>query len=35
MNFIVSPGQDTALFNRNLDEFITGYAHYIAMILKC
>ena len=27
MNFIVSPGQDTALFNRNLDEFIAGYAH--------
>ena len=27
MNFIVSPGQDTALFNRNLDQFIAGYAH--------
>ena len=27
MNFIVSPGQDTALFNRSLDQFIAGYAH--------
>ncbi len=27
MNFIVSPGQDTVLFNRNVDEFIAGYAH--------
>jgi len=27
MNFVVSPGQDTALFNRNLTEFISGYAH--------
>ncbi|MDR2406860.1 MAG: methyltransferase domain-containing protein [Bacteroidales bacterium] len=27
MNFIVSPGQDTALFNRNLDNFISGYGH--------
>jgi len=27
MNFVVSPGQDTALFNRNLSEFIAGYAH--------
>jgi len=27
MNFIVSPGQDTALYSRNLDEFIAGYAH--------
>jgi SAM-dependent methyltransferase len=27
MNFIVSPGQDTALLNRNLDKFIAGYAH--------
>jgi hypothetical protein len=27
MNFIVSPGQDTALFNRSLTEFIAGYAH--------
>lgn len=26
-NFIVSPGQDTALFNRDLTEFIGGYAH--------
>lgn len=27
MNFVISPGQDTALFNRQLTEFITGYAH--------
>jgi len=27
MNFIVSPGQDTALLDRNLSEFIAGYAH--------
>ncbi len=27
MNFIVSPGQDTALFNRSLNQFIAGYAH--------
>lgn len=27
MNFIVSPGQDTVLFNRQLTEFISGYAH--------
>lgn len=27
MNFIISPGQDTALFNRTLSEFIGGYAH--------
>jgi SAM-dependent methyltransferase len=27
MNFIVSPGQDTALFNRSLDTFISGYGH--------
>ena len=27
MNFIVSPGQDTALFDRNLRQFIAGYAH--------
>jgi hypothetical protein len=27
MNFIVSPGQDTALFDRNLKQFIAGYAH--------
>lgn len=27
MNFIVSPGQDTALYNRSLTEFIAGYAH--------
>ena len=27
MNFIVSPGQDTVLINRNLNQFISGYAH--------
>lgn len=27
MNFIVSPGQDTALYDRGLSEFIAGYAH--------
>jgi len=27
MNFVVSPGQDTALFNRDLTDFISGYAH--------
>ena len=27
MNFIVSPGQDTALYDRELNEFIAGYAH--------
>jgi hypothetical protein len=27
VNFIVSPGQDTALLNRGLDKFIAGYAH--------
>ena len=27
MNFIVSPGQDTALLDRNLKTFIAGYAH--------
>jgi len=27
MNFIVSPGQDTALIDRNLQTFIAGYAH--------
>ena len=27
MNFIVSPGQDTILVNRNISEFISGYAH--------
>jgi len=27
MNFIVSPGQDTALLDRNLENFIAGYAH--------
>ena len=30
MNFIVSPGQDTALMNRGLDKFIAGYAHIYA-----
>jgi len=27
MNFIVSPGQDTVLLDRNLNKFISGYAH--------
>lgn len=27
MNFIVSPGQDTVLFDRNLENFIAGYGH--------
>jgi len=27
MNFIVSPGQDTALYDRGLSRFIAGYAH--------
>ena len=27
MNFIVSPGQDTALLSRDLSTFIAGYAH--------
>jgi len=27
MNFIVSPGQDTILMDRNMTEFIGGYAH--------
>lgn len=27
MNFIVSPGQDTALIDRDLKKFIAGYAH--------
>lgn len=27
MNFIVSPGQDTVLLDRNLNKFITGIAH--------
>ena len=27
INFIVSPGQDTALFNRQLTDFVSGYAH--------
>jgi len=27
MNFIVSPGQDTVLLNRDLNKFVAGYAH--------
>ncbi len=27
MNFVVSPGQDTALFSKDLAQFIGGYAH--------
>ena len=27
MNFVISAGQDTVLFNNELDEFIGGYAH--------
>ena len=27
MNFVVSPGQDTILLNKELTEFISGYAH--------
>ena len=27
MNFIVSPGQDTILIDRDVSEFIAGYAH--------
>ena len=27
MNFIVSPGQDTALLDRNFKSFVAGYAH--------
>lgn len=27
MNFLVSPGQDTVLLNRDLNKFIAGYAH--------
>ena len=30
MNFIVSPGQDTVLMNRGIDQFIAGYAHLYA-----
>ena len=30
MNFIVSPGQDTILLDRNLEKFISGYAHLYA-----
>ncbi len=30
MNFIVSPGQDTILLDRNLKNFISGYAHLYA-----
>ncbi len=34
MNFIVSPGQDTALLNRQLTEFISGYAHIYSYDLE-
>ncbi len=27
MNFVVSPGQDTVLLNRDMTQFIAGYAH--------
>jgi len=27
MNFVISPGQDTILLNRNMTEFVGGYAH--------
>jgi len=27
MNFLISPGQDTVLFNRQISEFIAGYGH--------
>jgi SAM-dependent methyltransferase len=27
MNFLISPGQDTVLLNRDLNKFIAGYAH--------
>ena len=30
MNFIVSPGQDTILLDRDLNKFIAGYAHLYA-----
>lgn len=30
VNFIVSPGQDTCLLNRDLSKFIGGYAHMYA-----
>ena len=30
MNFVVSPGQDTILLDRNMSEFIGGYAHIYA-----
>ena len=30
MNFIVSPGQDTALLTRDLKSFVAGYAHLYA-----
>jgi hypothetical protein len=30
VNFIVSPGQDTVLFDRNINNFIAGYAHLYA-----
>ena len=37
VNWVVSPGQDTALYNRSLTEFIGGYAHlycYDFLMLK-
>ena len=34
MNFIVSPGQDTALYDRGLSEFIAGYAHLYSYDFK-
>jgi SAM-dependent methyltransferase len=34
MNFIVSPGQDTILIDRNVSEFIGGYAHVYAYDFK-
>ncbi len=34
MNFIVSPGQDTMLINRNVNQFIAGYAHLYSYDFK-
>ncbi len=34
MNFIVSPGQDTILVDRNLNKFIAGYAHLYSYDFK-
>jgi len=34
MNFIVSPGQDTILLDRNLNKFIAGYAHLYSYDFK-